>query len=105
MKIEALDTYQTAEALRQFVLDHGLPHTDMTLIGLRCPYCGKSDRMRRLEDPGQISVGLSPAEKGLYLTLFSRLAKDGEALGVCKFCQNPVRLVDGVRPEALEEPA
>jgi len=100
-----LDIYQTAETLRRFVLDHGLPHTDMALIGLRCPYCGKSDRIRRLDSPRQMPGNFSTDERDLYSRLFSRLAAGGEDLGVCKFCQNPVRLIDGMRPEALEDPA
>jgi hypothetical protein len=97
------DTYQAAEALRQFVLAHGLPHTDMALIGLGCPYCGKFDRIRRLEAPLQINGRLPADELARYAALFDGLLKQGRGLGVCKFCQNPVRLIDNGRPETLED--
>lgn len=40
---------ESVQKLRQFVIDHGLPKTDMALFGIKCLYCGKSDRIRQLE--------------------------------------------------------
>ncbi len=95
--------YEAAEALRRFVLSHGLPRTDMALVGLRCPYCGKSDRIRPLEHPGEIAGRLPEGEDGRYGDLYRRLAPQAGCLGVCKFCDNPVRLEDGQGPEPLTE--
>lgn len=97
-----MNTYEAAEALRQLVLAHDLPHTDMTLFGMRCPYCGKSDRIRQLEQPRDVSGGLSEEEKARYGEMFARLAANNGGLGVCKFCHNPLRLAQGSQPTPLE---
>ena len=98
-----MERYQATETLRQFLLTHGLPQTDLTLFGLRCPYCGKSDRIQPLEPPDDIPRSLSDEDKRSYSNLYEQLRTDHAPLGVCKFCQNPVRLADGRRPEPLEE--
>jgi hypothetical protein len=46
-----METNEIVQKFQQFVVDHGLPKTDMALFGIKCPYCGKSDRIRQLEDP------------------------------------------------------
>jgi hypothetical protein len=67
-----LETNEAAEKLKTFVLTHGLPTTDMALFGIKCPYCGKSDR----------------------INLWDQLARSNGSLGVCKFCQNLLLLQD-----------
>jgi hypothetical protein len=46
-----LETNEAVEELKKFVLEHSLPKTEMALFGILCPYCGKSDRIRQLENP------------------------------------------------------
>ena len=87
-----MERYQATETLRQFLLTHGLPHTDLTLFGLRCPYCGKSDRIRPLEPPGNGDLSMSEEDRSGYEALWRQLAPPGMGLGVCKFCQNPLAL-------------
>ena len=50
-----METNEAAEVLKTFVLTHGLPKTDMALFGIKCPYCGKSDRIRELEEPDALT--------------------------------------------------
>ena len=80
------------EELKTFVIDNDLPKTDMSLFGICCPYCGKSDRIRQLESPADLTGTLSPATMELYSNLWQQLNSQTPELGVCKFCQNPLAL-------------
>jgi hypothetical protein len=84
-------------------MEHGLPLTDMALFGIRCPYCGKSDRVRQLESPDELENDLPPADVEVYRNLWQSLISGDPGLGVCKFCQNVLRLPDGNRAESLFE--
>ena len=95
--------HQDIEQLRQLVLEHGLPLTDMALFGVMCPYCGKSDRVRALESPEELEDDLPPDALELYRQLYQSLISGDPGLGVCKFCQNALRLVDGNTAESLFE--
>ncbi len=77
------------EKFRQVVIYHGLPQTDMALYGITCPYCGKSDRLRKLDLPGSLT-SLSERDVSVYRDLYDRLADGETRLGVCKFCLNIV---------------
>jgi hypothetical protein len=83
-----LEINEAVEQLRTFVLEQGLPQTDMALFGIRCPYCGKSDRIRELEKPDALGVKMESKEMGLYTKLWGQLTTSNGSLGVCKFCQN-----------------
>jgi len=90
--------------LQQFVIDHGLPKTDMALFGIKCLYCGKSDRIRQLESPDQLHEKMDPKDMKRYSDLWMRLAQSGDSLGVCKFCQNLLKLyMEKGSTEALYE--
>lgn len=91
------------EQLRQFVMEHGLPTTDMAMFGVMCPYCGKSDRIRTLESPEKLERDLPGDEHGAYRRLWESLVSGDPGLGVCKFCQNILRLLGGNRAESLFE--
>ncbi len=93
--------------LQQFVMDRGLPKADMALFGIRCPYCGKSDRIRRLEEPEQLVGKIDSKDMGIYAELWMKLEKPGESLGVCKFCHNPLRIygAEGKAKALIEEEA
>jgi hypothetical protein len=80
------------EELKAFVIDNDLPKTDMSLFGLGCPYCGKSDQIRQLETPQDLTHTLSPETIEIYSGLWQRVNPDAPSLGVCKFCQNPLAL-------------
>lgn len=80
------------EDLKAFVIDNNLPKTDMSLLGLRCPYCGKSDQIRQLETPQDLTPVVSPETIALYSDLWQQLDFGSPSLGVCKFCQNPLAL-------------
>ncbi len=83
---------EVIQKLQQFVIEHGLPKTDMALFGIRCPYCGKSDRIRELEDPDELQEGLGPEDIKEYTELWMNLTQSSGSLGVCKFCNNPLNL-------------
>ena len=81
---------EVIQKLQQFVIEHGLPKTDMALFGIRCPYCGKSDRIRELEEPDELQEGMDPEEFKKYEELWKNLTQSKGSLGVCKFCNNPL---------------
>jgi hypothetical protein len=83
---------EVIQKFQQFVIEHGLPKTDMALFGIRCPYCGKSDRIRELEDPDELQEGMDPEDIKKYTELWKNLTPSSGSLGVCKFCNNPLHL-------------
>ena len=83
-----LETNEAVEDLKTFVLAHGLPKTDMALFGIKCPYCGKSDRIRELEEPDALTRKLDSKNMAIYFNLWNKLTRSNGSLGVCKFCQN-----------------
>jgi len=89
-----LDTNEAAEVLKTFVLTHGLPKTDMALFGIKCPYCGKTDRIRELEEPDVLTRKMDSKNMAIYFNLWDQLTRLNGPLGVCKFCQNLLLLQD-----------
>ena len=87
-----MDKREALSQIRQFVLAHGLPRTDMTYFGIRCPYCGKSDRIRLLETPEELNGDLLTADLEHYKVLWGSLVNEDVTLGICKFCLNALRL-------------
>lgn len=96
-----MDKSEAIAELKRIVLDHGLPRTEMALFGIKCPYCGKSDRIRQLETPQELYGGLPEADLQQYTALWKSLAEDDGLLGICKFCLNPLKLD---LEESLAEP-
>ena len=80
------------EKLQRILIEEGLPQTDSALFVLKCPYCGKSDRIRELEPPQALEGALGLSALSVYEDIWGRLAMPDSALGVCKFCQNPLRI-------------
>ena len=78
--------WEPIEKLRELILELGLPHNDFALFGVKCPYCGKSDRIYKLEPPEELKD--VPEDYGL---IWDRLSSEGE-LVVCKFCQQALSL-------------
>ena len=89
-----MEINEAVEKLKKFVLEHGLPETDLALFGIKCPYCGKSDRIRELEEPGSLTHKMDSEHTAFYLKLWDQLARANGSLGVCKFCQNLLLLQD-----------
>ena len=87
-----MDHNRAVEDLKHFILQHGLPHTDVGLFGILCPYCGKSDRIRELEAPARLDSCFPVDEAARYAERWSTLAGTDGLLGVCKFCQNVLQL-------------
>jgi hypothetical protein len=98
-----MDRNQAVEELKKFILEHDLPATDMALFGVRCPYCGKSDRIRELEAPGRLDSRVPADQTARYAGLWGTLASAEGRLAVCKFCQNVLGLDDQQRAAALFE--
>jgi hypothetical protein len=98
-----LETNEAAEKLKTFVLTHGLPKTDLALFGIKCPYCGKSDRIRELEEPDALSKKIDSENMAIYFSLWDQLARSNGSLGVCKFCQNLLLLQDQASAAPLYE--
>ena len=90
--------------LKRLIIDNGLPKRDLALFGIKCLYCGKSDRIRQLERPDELSGEIDPPDYKTYTDLWEHLAISGSSLGICKFCQNLLRLyVEEGKAEALFE--
>ena len=98
-----METHAAAEELRTLVLKHSLPKTDMTLFGIKCPYCGKSDRIRELEAPAALTEKMDSKDMAIYVNLWDQLARSNGSLAVCKFCQNLLLLQDNVSASPLYE--
>jgi hypothetical protein len=98
-----LETNEAVEELKKFVLEHSLPKTEMALFGILCPYCGKSDRIRQLENPQALAGKIESENMAIYFTLWDQLARGGGSLGVCKFCQNLLLLQDKASAVPLYE--
>jgi hypothetical protein len=74
------DLLKEIERFKQIILELGLPRQDYALFGLKCPYCGKSDRINPLESPEQMED--CPEE---YQKLWLQFGAQGDPV-LCKFC-------------------
>ncbi len=90
-----VDLNEAAEKMRSLIINHDLPRADMAVYGSKCPYCGKSDRIRYLEKPERLTgFDGSRNEKvhsqyaQCWVTLIESHDSLENSLGVCKFCQN-----------------
>ena len=76
-----MTNWEQIERYRNLIRDLGLPKRDLALFGVRCPYCGKSDRINPLEKPEELDH--CPED---YRKLWEQFEQAGD-LVVCKFCQ------------------
>lgn len=83
------DLWETIEQFRKLILEMGLPRNDYALFGVKCPYCGKSDRINRLESPEELKV--CPEE---YRSFWNQLRQGGDPV-VCTFCRQVLSLDNG----------
>lgn len=103
---KAMDAREATASMKRLIIECGLPRTEMALLGILCPYCGKTDRIRQLEPPQELEGVLSEADFELYKGTWSILVTtNGDDLGVCRFCLNPLRLNldEGLAKPACEE--
>jgi hypothetical protein len=98
-----MDRNQAVEEFKHFIMEHDLPGADMALFGVRCPYCGKSDRIRELEPPGRLESRFPVDQAARYAGLWSTLADADGRLAVCKFCRNVLALDGQQRAVPLYE--
>ncbi len=89
-----MENNEAVQLLQQFILDHGLPKTDVALFGIKCPYCGKSDRIRQLESPEELHGKSDSEDVQKYSDFWVYFIRSNESLGVCKFCNNPLKIID-----------
>jgi len=87
-----LEIHQAIQNLKSLIIENDLPLTDMALFGIKCPYCGKSDRIHCLEPPQALARALDSTRLSQYADLWQRLDPLQAGLGVCKFCLNPLAL-------------
>ncbi len=87
-----MEKHTVVEQLKTLIITNGLPHTDVALFGIKCPYCGKSDRIHKLETPDDLPRNVSAEDAGQYGALWQELNPEASILGVCKFCHNPSEL-------------
>lgn len=98
-----MEAHAAIEDLKKFIIIHDLPRAEMALFGIQCPYCGKSDRIRELDAPESLVKDLEPDHVKIYADLWQRLNPLSDDMGVCRFCQNPLKLFPYVsRAEALD---
>jgi len=86
-----MDGEKAVATLKEIALDKGLPHTEYALFGVRCPYCGKMDRIRPLEPPDEIEEILGE-ELSRYREAWEVLARQDCEVGICWFCRQVLRL-------------
>ena len=98
-----MEINEAVEKLKTFVLTNGLPKTDMALFGIKCPYCGKSDRIRELEEPDELNEKMDSKQMAIYFSLWEQLTRSNGSLAVCKFCQNVLLLQDKANAAPIYE--
>lgn len=81
-----MENWDDIEKLNKLVTEMELPRHDFALFGLKCPICGKSDRIHKLETPDELQG--APAEYRRLWTIFSNT----RPLVVCKFCRQVLSL-------------
>ncbi|MGD9974358.1 MAG: hypothetical protein AB7S77_14955 [Desulfatirhabdiaceae bacterium] len=102
-----MDCYEAIQKIKLFVIENDLPKTDTGVFGIRCPYCGKLDRIRKLEPPEALSGRMSVESLTEYQTIWHGFSfSPTSCLGVCRFCQNPLELsMDSGIARPLDDPA
>lgn len=83
-----MDIFESLEKLKALILECGLPHTVFALFGIKCPYCGKSDRIHRLEAPEALADVVDSGKLRKYGEIWREVNPSGSQLGICKFCLN-----------------
>ncbi|MCG6879106.1 MAG: hypothetical protein LJE96_08185 [Deltaproteobacteria bacterium] len=98
-----MHSIRTNEDLRNFVMEHGLPATEIGLFGVKCPYCGKSDQIRKLESPDDLKDLVEEKELAAYSAFLKVILPPDRSIGVCRFCRNCLILNGNGQAEPIEE--
>jgi len=98
-----LASIEVIEDLRNFVMEHDLPATEIALFGVKCPYCGKSDQIRKLEPPEDLHRVVDAKALAAYSAFLTQNNHVGTSIGVCRFCRNCLTLTKSGRAEPLLE--
>ena len=93
----------TVMALQALVMRLGLPKMDYALFGIKCPYCGKMDRICMLDPPGEAQQTMDDEDAGEYARTWSVISQPGCSIGVCKFCNNLLNLNNTTNAEPLAD--
>ena len=89
--------------LKELVIRHGLPRSDYALYGVKCPYCGKIDRVCRLETPENLQQIMAAEDVRVYTEHWHMVSRPDQSIGVCKFCHHLLHLNDNADAEPLAE--
>jgi hypothetical protein len=76
-----MDLWEEIERFKNLILKMELPKNDYAFFGVRCPYCGKSDRVNPLESPEELED--CPEE---YRRRWIQFSTRGDPV-ICKFCR------------------
>jgi hypothetical protein len=98
-----LASIEVIEDLRNFVMEHDLPATEIALFGVKCPYCGKSDQIRKLEAPNDLRHVVDAEALAAYSAFLKKNNHNDISIGVCRFCRNCLSLTKSGRAEPLLE--
>ncbi|MBA4392940.1 MAG: hypothetical protein C0407_05255 [Desulfobacca sp.] len=88
------DSWEVIERFRKLIFEMGLPRNDYALFGVKCPYCGKSDRINRLESPEELTD--CPEE---YRLFWDKFGFRGDPV-ICTFCRQ-VLSIDNTSHQAM----
>lgn len=91
-----MDIWARIERFRILVMEMGLPRHETAYFGVTCPYCGKTDRIYRLEEPSELEFACEQ-----YTQAWQEFAKQGE-LVLCQFCRQLLRLERGTEAVGLD---
>lgn len=83
-----MDAYEAAAAVRKFWLDNSDRITSHDVLIAKCPFCGKTDRIRlfpKIQFEGQL------ADRD-YEAAMEVLSKGGCVPAICGFCLNVVQM-------------
>ena len=85
--------FEALDNLKTLILENDLPRTDTAHFGIKCPYCGKSDRIQRLEAPRDLTGVLESEKLKIYSDLWQQINPCEKCLGICMFCRNLLNLI------------
>lgn len=84
-------------------MEHALPATEIGLFGVKCPYCGKSDQIRKLEPPDDLKNLVEEKKLAAYSAFLKAIQHPVPSIGVCRFCRNCLILNGNGQAEPIEE--
>jgi len=80
-----LESIEAIDKLKALIVDNDLPQTERSIYGVQCPYCGKSDRIRKLEPPEDLPETIESEVLKLYRDLWRQLNPSAHRWGPANF--------------------